>query len=235
MTARELIEGSLRLIGAIAVGETPSADEASDGLSALNDMVASWSNESLTVYSRVREEFLLVSGTGDYTIGDGGTFDTSSPLEIEEARIEVLTNTPNLEIPLEIINLAQRASIAQKSLQSTYPTKLYFEQSHPLGVISLWPVPNAANNLVLYSRKPLGSFATLSTDVDLPPGYLRALRYNLAMELAPEYGKEPSQTVMMIAVESKANLKRQNMRPVLLDCDPGILGKGNSFNYLTGE
>ena len=37
MTIGELIKGSLRLIGAIASGETPSADEMKYSLSSLNE------------------------------------------------------------------------------------------------------------------------------------------------------------------------------------------------------
>ncbi len=41
-TARSVIKSSLRLISAIAVGETPTAEEATDGLETLNDMLHSW-------------------------------------------------------------------------------------------------------------------------------------------------------------------------------------------------
>lgn len=86
-TVRDLIKGSLRLLGAIAPGETPSADEQAEALLALNSMISSWSTESLTIYSRVRESFTLTPGQQMRTLGVGGSFNTSRPMEIEEAKL----------------------------------------------------------------------------------------------------------------------------------------------------
>lgn len=41
-TARDVVAGALRLIGALAAGETPDAPEAADGLDALNRMMHGW-------------------------------------------------------------------------------------------------------------------------------------------------------------------------------------------------
>jgi hypothetical protein len=54
--------------------------------------------------------------------------------------------------------------------------------------LHLNPVPSAADTLVLYTWQQLSRFAATSDTFDLPPGYARAIRYNLALELAPEYG-----------------------------------------------
>ena len=51
---------------------------------------------------------------------------------------------------------------------------------------------------------------SVATDIYFPPGYLRAFRFNLAMELAPEFGVEPSPQVTRIAMTSKRNIKRIN-------------------------
>lgn len=234
-TVRDLIKGSLRLIGAISTGETPSADEQADALVALNDMLDSWSTENLIIQSKVREEFTLVSGTQSYTIGSGGTFNTSRPLKIEAATIEDQSSSPNSEYNLEIINLEQWASIPIKDVAGvSIPTRLYFEDTYPLATIYLWPKPSAANKLVLYSWKPLTSFASVDTVLSVAPGYAKAFRYNLALDLAPEYGKEPSQFVLDGANKSKSNIKRMNIKPHYLKSDPAVLS-GSPFNILTGE
>jgi hypothetical protein len=52
-SAGDIINGSLRLIGVLAEGETPSAETAQDALSAMNEMIASWNTERLAVFSTI--------------------------------------------------------------------------------------------------------------------------------------------------------------------------------------
>ena len=50
-TAGETINGSLRLLGVLAEGETPSAETSEDALRAMNQMIDSWNTERLAVFS----------------------------------------------------------------------------------------------------------------------------------------------------------------------------------------
>lgn len=234
-TVRDLVKGSLRLIGAIAQGETPSAPEASDALTSLNGMLDGWSTEKLIIYDETFEDLTLIPSQQLYTIGSGGNFNTTRPLRISKAFIKKTNGSDYVEYPIEIANEDEWAMIASKSVSSTYPQKLYYEQAYPLGKIRLWPVPTEANTLVLYSWKPLTAFASLDTTISIPPGYLRAIRYNLAMELAPEYGKPTSTEVMAIASESKTAIKRLNIRPFYSEVDPALLSGNKRFNIYTGE
>lgn len=233
-TVRDLIKGSMRLIGAIATGETPSAEELQDALTVLNSMVDSWSLERLNIYAIAREEFTLIPGQQSYTMGPSGNFNTTRPLKIEKALLQDQSSNPKLELPIQILNLDEWASIAVKGTQSSIPTKLMSEGTDPLETVNVWPTPNTANKLVLYTWKPLTSFADLNTNIALPPGYFRALRYNLAVELCPEYGKSASTEIVAGALESKANIKRKNIRPEYLKCDPALVSRGK-FNIITGE
>lgn len=232
-TVRDLIKASLRLIGASATGETPSADEQQDAFSSLNRMLDRWSTEGLNIYAITREEFSLTGGTGSYTIGSSGTFNTSRPVEIVAATIELQSSTPTVETPVEIISAIEWAEITVKDLQGI-PTKLYAEGTYPLETLNLWPTPNTTDKLVLYSKKSLTAFATVSTTVSLPPGYEDALVYNLAMRLAPEYGILIDAALAIEASESKENIKRKNIQPRFLSADSALTSK-RRFNILTGE
>ena len=64
----------------------------------------------------------------------------------------------------------------------------------------------------------------------LPPGYERAIKFNLAEELAPEYGTELLPGAIKIANESKKNVIRINSQPVVAQIDPGITGTGDRYN-----
>ena len=92
----------------------------------------------------------------------------------------------------------------------------------------------AVNTLVLDSWKPLSTLAALTTSLSLPPGYERALRYALALELAPEYGRQVSEIVMAAAVESKAAIKRMNIAPAYLQVDDALRARPAAWNWMTG-
>ena len=231
MTVRDLIKGSLRLIGSIASGETSTAAEEADALSSLNDLLENWSIEGLLIYQNIRESFALVGAQQSYTMGVGGNFNTVRPIKVVKANI-LFGQT---EVPLELLTHQQWADVQTKSNQSNVPRSLYASGSYPLETISLWPTPANASNIILYSIKPLAAFATVNDVITLPPGYARALRYNLALELAPEYGRDPSAMVAMAAQDSKADLKRQNIQPVFMVSDAVGLIQNKLFNINTGE
>lgn len=232
-TVRDIITSSMRLIGAVATGEPPQASELVDGLASLNRMLDRWSTESLFVYANVIETFSLVGGQQVYTMGPTGNFDTTRPTMIERAGV---ATSVDVEIPIEIVNQDQWASITVKNTQSTFPTKLYPVGTFPLETLNVWPMPSASANLVIYSRKPLSSFASINAAFSLPPGYEDAVMYSLALRLAPEYGKVIDQALIIEAMESKEAIRRLNIKPIYMDSDSGGIGSGRrSFNIITGQ
>jgi hypothetical protein len=234
-TVRDRIKRAMRLIGAAATGETPSADELADGLTALNAMLSSWSLESLLVPSIVREEFSFIGGQQRYSVGTLGDFNTTRPVKIERVTVEI-QGANAFETPVDIVNVDQWVNISIRAVQSDIPTWVYIEGTYPLEYVNFWPVPSsAANKAVLYSQKLISSFTSVNDAVSLPPGYDDAIDYNLAIRLAPEYGKAISPEVAKIAQDTYANIKVKNSRPQYLSCDPGVLGVPSLFDWRTGD
>lgn len=236
MTAREMIASSLRLLGVLASGEVPTAAEANDALTALNQMLSAWSNENLAVYEKVRDEFTLDPGNGSYLWGENagaGEFTTARPVQVLKANLELQGTDPQ-EIPLKILTLEEYAAIGSKTLDSTVPQAVYFDGAYPDLGVEFYPVPSAAEHVVFYSLKPFEELE-LSADLSFPPGYEKAIRYNLAIDLAPEYGRQPDALIMQQAIESKAEIKRKNLQTPKLSTDLPIRSGLNSFDYRTGE
>lgn len=233
-TARDLLSSSLRLIGVLASGESAGASEATDGLSTLNDLIDSWSTEQLLIPNKVRETFSLSAGTQSYTMGSGGTFNTSRPMKIEDALIQIPGASPATEIPIRILNKDEYTQIIQKTSQSTIPSCVFPDYAYPLATLYFWSVPDQVVTAVLNSWKPLSQLANLSTSLSLPPGYLRALRFSLAIDLAPEYGRPVSAEVAGIAAESKSAIKRMNSLPLYLQVDEALRAKPAAWDWRTG-
>ena len=238
MTAQDLINGALRLVGVLAAGEDPSADMSNDALVSLNDMIDTWSNQSLLIFEDAYETLALTVGKQSYQWGVGASapdFTTARPQKLQDVNWQQVTATTTLELPVEIINQDQWAAISVKNITSNIPTRCWLQNTFPYAVLYVWPIPAVAGNLVIWSWKPLTDLSALTTSLSLPPGYSRALRYNLALELAPEYGKTPSELVVAHAIESKANLKSMNSKILLMATDPAVLNRRSTWNWYTGE
>jgi len=73
------------------------------------------------------------------------------------------------------------------------------------------------------------------TELTFPPGYLRAFRYNLALELAPEFNMDPSAQVARIAMTSKRDVKRINNPDDVMSMPYAIVATRQRFNIYAGN
>lgn len=256
-TIRDLVTSSLRLAGITAAGETPAANDLNDGISSFSMMMDMWANEGLLVPNVTREVFALTPGKKIHTFGTGGDFVSSRPLEIQRvciqdgAMVDVTpaptpmdpTPTPvfaeadsSFELPVRIINSDEYSEVVNKSSTSTIPSKVYADMAFPLINFYFWPVPSVATNAVIYSKKSLGSFTDPDTILSLPAGYEYAIKYNLALELAIEWGRSLDSRVDSIAASSKGVIQIQNSPTLKMKSDAdGLTRVKRTFNIYTGE
>ena len=149
------------------------------------------------------------------------------------------TNPQMLQYRLEVIGNEQYQRIGFKTISSNYPDYLYYNPTYPFGTITLYPVPNIALQLILSQTSKLLDISYLQQVISLPPGYERALIYNLAIELAPRYGRAsqvvPGSTIWRLAKESFADLKRTNQERRIMTSDAsGLFGsRGGVYNPYT--
>jgi hypothetical protein len=233
-TALEFITASMRKIGALAAGETPSGEDASDCFEALNAMIDAWRAESLMVYAYEMNEFPLVSGQREYTIGSGGDFDVPRPDVMPLTAKLRLNQSQEQDLPLAILTQQQYAAIVLKETTSTLAGAMSMDGGYPLRTISIWPVPSQDNQaLLLWLATVLEEFDGLSDDIVLPPGYRKAIIYNLALEIAPEFGRDIPPAVGLIAMDSKAWVKRANHQVYKMQVDPVLTVRNGRYNIFT--
>lgn len=87
MTAADIITDALVAISEMSRGQTPSPEDLARGLAELNDLLGTWSNERLSLFTIQRTRYPLVVNQQDYTIGLTGDFQQNRPLLIESAVI----------------------------------------------------------------------------------------------------------------------------------------------------
>jgi hypothetical protein len=233
-TAADQINGALRLIGVLAEAEAPSAAMAQDALTALNQMIDSWNTERLAVFSTIDQVFNWPPSTRIRTLGPTGDFVGQRPVQLDDATYFRDAST-NVSYGIKMINQEQYDNIAVKTVTSTYPQILWYNATYPDIEIYLYPVPMRVLEFHFISVEKLTEPANLQTALAFPPGYLRAFRYNLACELAPEYGVEPSPQVKRIAMYSKRNLKRINNPDDVMAMPAALIINRPRFNIYSGN
>ena len=233
-TAGDQITGALRLIGQLAEGETPSAATSQDSLTAMNQMLDSWSSERLSVFSTQDQVFSWPPGLKSRTLGPTGDFVGNRPVLLDDATY-FRDPANNISFGIKIINQQQYDGIAVKTVTSTYPQVIWLNMDMPNMDMYIYPVPTKVLEWHFISVTELVEPATLATSLIIPPGYLRAFRFNLACEIAAEFGVEPPPSVQRIAMSSKRNIKRINNPDDVMSLPYSIVATRQRFNIFAGN
>ena len=233
-TAGDQIDGALRLLGVLAEGETPSAATAQDALFTLNQMIDSWSTERLSTFNTVDQTYVWPVDLITRTLGPTGDFVGARPVLLDDATYFRDPST-NVSFGIKMINQQQYNGIAVKTVTSTYPQVMFTNMTFPNITMTVYPKPTRPLEWHFVSAQVLAEPATLATELYFPPGYMRAFRYNLACELAPEFGVEPSQQVSRIAMTSKRNIKRINNPDDIMSVPYALVSNRQRFNIYSGN
>jgi hypothetical protein len=239
MTGIELIRRSLRLIGAIGIGEAPTAEEATDCLLALNQMLSSWSLNALNIYCNKVETFILPSSKTEYTWGI--ELDPLAPIQPDfnsqrpDKIFRAYYNSAGSQS--EIAQVDDETFLANlDSASGGSPLYFNYVPSFPFGVVKFYPAPDSGLDISFLVFKKLERILNADDELIFPEGYDRALAFNLAVEIAPEFGLQIPDSVMGIAISSLANLKRMNIKfPISQTEIPFIQGiNTGNFNINRG-
>lgn len=233
-TAGDQINAALRLIGQLAEGETPSAATSQDALTALNQMLDSWSTERLVVYSTQDQVFTWPANTATRTLGPTGNFVGVRPILLDDSTY-YRDPASGISYGVDIINQAQYDNIALKTATSTNPQWVYVNYTNPDVTMTVYPVPTRSLEWHIVSVRELTQASALNTSLVFPKGYLRAFKYNLACEIANEFGVEPSRTTSRIAMTSKRNLKRINNPKDVMSMPCALVDTRQRYNVYIGN
>jgi len=238
-SAGDQINRALRLLGVLAEGETSSASVMQDSLMAMNQMIDSWNTERLSVFSTIDQIVNWPVNAINATLGPSGSLvrlngTAVRPILVDDATYFRDPQT-NVSYGIKLINQQQYNGIAVKTVTSTYPQVMFVNMTYPDIDIYIYPKPTRLLEFHFISVQELSEPATLSTTLAFPPGYLRAFTYNLAMEIAPEFGVEPSPQVQRIAMTSKRNLKRINNPDDVMSMPYAIVATRQRFNVYAGN
>ena len=227
-TAQDVIKDALEKLGVYAANETMTGADAARGLNVLNDMLDSWSNESLTCLSVTEQHVKFTPGIFSYTIGPTGAVVGPRPLSLVTGPgCAYILDTNGNQFQIDVIPRSSWNLRGTRNTNSNFPDVLFYDPTFPNGTLNFDPIPNIAYTAYFDSYLQLSDYATLTTAFSLPPGYKLAIATNLALLLKPYFASaQVDPLLVQQAAESKANVKRTNIREITMRVDPEITAKG---------
>jgi len=230
-TAIDLIKAALAKARVLGTGDILSDEDAQMSLDTLNLMLDSWSLDRLFVFVEEAHSF-ATTGALSYTVGPGGVF--NMPIR-PNALVSAYAQVDAVSYPIQILDNGQQYdNIQMKGLATPWPQAVWYERTYPLGTLHFWPV--GAANVVLRFTTPLQQFPSLTTQIDLPMGYRKAMVDSLAVELAQAFNTDISPLVVQSASNAIARLKRFNAQAQTRHVDASFLAsrfKMGSYNILS--
>lgn len=211
-TARDMIQKAMQKLGILAEGETATGQQMADGLDSLNLMLDSWAVDSLLTSAQIQSGFAITSANNSYAIGANQTFNTTKPHSIVGA---FLRDSANQDSGVDVVNRDIYNSKGDKNT-SGIPSLVFYDpgatqNANASGTVYVYPKPDANYTLYLEMEQPFTSLANLNANITFPSGYKRAIIYNLAIEIAPEYGVAASAELVKIASDSKRLIETINI------------------------
>lgn len=229
-TATDIAQDILEMLGVLSPGDPMANADAQRVFSVVNDMLDSWSNESLSCFAWLQQTFNLVINQSQYTVGPGGNINGTRPLRVSDgAGSAYLLDTNANKYPMDVVDQLTWNLRTTAAVNSNLPDTLFYDPQFPLGVINIWPTPNMTYACYFYSYLQLVDLASLTATFSMPPGYKLAITTNGAVACKPYFRDAQIDPIIVDrARESKGNIKRTNMRTQIAVMDPEIVSRGQS-------
>jgi len=197
--------GELTLYAYQLIGVRPTSllqEHMDSSRTAMNMMLANWSNRGVNLWQVTKVTTPLVAGTATYSV---------DPSTVVILDAYVASGSPEIDRIILPISRTEYASYPNKT-QEGYPTAFWFDRTLS-PTVTLWPVPDGSQtNLVYYAVLRIQD-ANMSgvENVDIPPIWLEAFAYGLATRLALIWAPEKAAILKPLADEAYEIAAAQNV------------------------
>lgn len=202
VTRNEVIYLALRKLGVIEIGDTPDADTINNAAMSLNLLIKQMSTDGLKLWKVSELIVPLIANQTTYTLGGSSSalmYDAlaptvaiiDKPLKVIQGFYRNISVTPYIDTPVMVMSKQEYNVLGSKFSTGTANTILYDpRQLNGVLYVYLTPDANASANLQLHlvAQMPLGDISTSSSIPDFPNEWMNCLVWNLADQLALEYG-----------------------------------------------
>lgn len=207
MDVSKIIEMSLKQLGILAAGESVQGDELSDALFTLEGLLAQWATSRLYVHKAQEITIPLSRGAGVYTVG----------VQPDYTKYEVVYDDVLPDVDASVQSVSDIAWLDDKQIQMRRDINHDANAAEVVYTINepYWSF-NVKHDASILKIKAFTMPSNLNPvdELVLNKVYERPLVLTLAVELAPIFGVEPTQMLLLNQRQAVEMLKRSNVTPI---------------------
>jgi hypothetical protein len=173
----------------LGIGQTAQAEDMNTGFDLLVEMIGMWQRDRFLAW-RLTEQIIPSTGAQSYPMTDRPPrLDSAYARLLTGQQIAGINNAGPVDFPLYLIDsMDEYNEIGLKQL-TTFPAAVWYSPDYPTGMIFPWPIPPANQfDLHVFYRAGLPTYTAITDPLNLPPEYVRAARYELALMVQMDYG-----------------------------------------------
>lgn len=188
LTRDQIILAAVRKLGVVADGQTLSTENYNNGASALNVLIGEFRTLGMPLWARQSYTITPVASTSSYNIGSGQTINTPYPVKLLQAYRNDTSSSSRVQmdiVPDYNFNMLPSSS-------SGLPIQISYTPRVNYGVLKMWPTPDSTaasgSTVTIVYQRPTEYTSASGDTMDIPEEWLKAVIFQLAVDLAPEWG-----------------------------------------------
>jgi hypothetical protein len=198
----QIITLALRKLGVLEIGDVPDVETINNAAMSLNLLIKQLSTEGLKLWKNSELIIPLITNQTTYILGGSTSalmYDslnptvaiTDRPLKVIQGFYRNITVTPYIDIPVMVVSKQEYNVLGSKFSTGTANT-IFYDTKKLNGVLYVYLTPdvNASTNMELHivAQLPLNDLSSALDIPDFPNEWMNCLVWNLADQLALEYG-----------------------------------------------
>jgi len=198
----QIISLALRKLGVLEIGDVPDVETINNAAMSLNLLIKQLSTEGLKLWKNSELIIPLITNQTTYILGGSTSalmYDslnptvaiTDRPLKVIQGFYRNITVTPYIDIPVMVVSKQEYNVLGSKFSTGTANT-IFYDTKKLNGVLYVYLTPdvNASTNMELHivAQLPLNDLSSALDIPDFPNEWMNCLVWNLADQLALEYG-----------------------------------------------
>lgn len=203
-TRSDIIKAALRKIGALGDWEDPTENQITVAAAAFQPLVKAWQAHGMPVWA-IKEQGIACSflADGSVEIGIGAEVNVAKPLKVFQAFLR----RADKDMPVQVYDRTNFNSLTNKTITGI-PNIIYYQPLVNTGILRCYPRPDAdtqANGtMIIHYQAMYEDMDTQSDDLGFPSEWSKAVIYQLAVDLAPEYGLSINERQLLKAEAKEA-------------------------------